>query len=322
MAFIASAYDTAAAKGVNIEKVQSYIQQALVRSNFAVINNQTPGVDLPVFTDGCTPTIITTRTEDEMSIPVFSHPVFVDMSSIRRDEAETYMVSDCRGFMPAKPIDNTGKLVIKNSTEYTFTKVRTLLSSHWYKKNTEDFKHLSPILTGVYASWVSEAISRRFALDAQDQLYIAILAGYYYQSLFYTYSDFDDQDRAKIATVVARATRADIEVVLEIVERFAHMEQLYDFCEAVKAVTDNPRLDEFNTALLVTMIATSWFGMNAREIAAVSLEHVPTFVMMIYSCFTDRSYNRTPLAKIAEKYKGNKGADSFVLSLKSLISRI
>lgn len=322
MPFYATAYDTTAGRGVNINKIAGAIQQSLLKENFALVNNQQQGIEMPIPQDGCVPTLVTTQTDVEMDIPVFSHPVYVDLSAIRKSSVENYMVSDARPFMIGKPTDRDGRLVVKNQTEFDFTKNRTILSSHWYKRNTDSFKHLSASLTAIYAAWVSEAISRRFGLDPKDQHYLAILAAYHYQSLFYTDTKFDENDRLKIAPVVAKSTYAEIDLVLEVLDRFTQMEGIFDYCKAARELTENPRLEELNPALLVTMVSTSWIGTNGREIAAVALEHVPTFVMMTYGAFTERTYKLAALSKITDRFKGRKGEDEFLRNLKTLIAQI
>lgn len=322
MAYFATAYDTTAQKAVNTQKVVASAITALVNENFVAINNQTPGIDLPIYTDGCTPSLVTTMTDSEMSIPVFAHPLYVSMQQLRGSSNESYLLSDARGYMGLKPLDHNGKLTIKGHTEFDFVRYRTLLSAWWYKGNIDSFKYLSPILISIYSKWLSESISRRFGLDPQDQLLISILSAYFYQSLFYSETFFDESITVKMAKSIAQATYADIELVLDVMDQAREMKDLHDLCKAIVAVTDNPRLSDFNAPLLITLIATSWFGSNAREIAAVALEHIPTFITMVYSCLTDRGYGKTPIAKTVEKFKGSKGGDHFVLSLKSLLNQI
>lgn len=322
MPFYATAYDTTVGRGVNINKIMGAVKIELLRENFAMSNNHTPGIDLPVWEDGCTPSIVTTLTEGEMSIPVFAHPLFVDLSDVRKSDVENYMISDARPFMVGKPINSKGELVAKNKTEFDFTKNRTLLSAHWYKREVNSFKFLSPCLLGIFASWVSEGISRRFGLDPKDQQYIAVLAAYHYLSLFSFDSKFDENDHLKMAPAIVKATYADIETVLDLLGRFPTMEGIHDLCEHIKEATENPRLDDLNPGLLVTMISTSWIGTNSRDIASVALEHVPTFVMMVFGSFTERSYRHASLSKIAERYRGRKGEDEFIRSLKALVTRL
>ena len=319
MSFYATAYDTTAGRGMVTTKIINAIQQALIRNNFAEVNNKQAGVDMPTFLDGCTPTLITTQSEEEMSIPIFSHPIYVDLSAIRKSDTTGYMVSDTRPFMIGKPVDGSGRLVVKNKTEFDFTKNRTILSALWFNKQINALKYLSPILTSIYAAWLSENIARRFALDAKDQHYIAILAAYLYQTFFFSEGKFDEADRLKIAPIVSRSVQAEIDTVLEILDQFPAMEGLFDFCNHVKTLTENPRLEELNPGLLIAMITSSWFGTNGREIAAVATEHVPTFVMMVYNSFTERTYRLAPISKITERFKSRKGEDDFIRSLKLLI---
>lgn len=320
MAFFALAYDTTAAQGIITTKSVGAIQQALLRNNFALANNRDPAINMPIPEDGAVPTVLSTRTADEMSVPIFSHPLLVSLAEVRKSDSETYLVSDARSFMPTK-LTNDG-IIIKNSSEFEFTKYRTIFSSHWYKKHTDSFKHLSPILPAIYASWVSEAITRRFGLDARDQMYLNILAAYLYCSFFYEYSEFDSKDRDRLAASIARATRVDAQEVYSVLEAHPQMANIDDFCHYARVITENPRLDELSPALVVTMIANTWLGLNAREIAAVALEHVPTFIMMVYSCYANRFYRISQLSKICDRYKGSKGEDGFMLSLKTLAAQL
>ena len=113
-----------------------------------------------------------------------------------------------------------------------------------------------------------------------------------------------------------------IEEVFEILEAHPEMDSIETFCKAAKDATQNTRLEDLNVGLLISMIATTWTGVNSREIAAVALEHVPTFVMMAYGAFTERSYKFSALSKITERFKGKKGEENFIRNLKRLIDKI
>lgn len=321
MAFYATAYDTTAGRGISTVKVTSALSQALIQNSIAANNNKL--LDLPMAPDGCTATVLTTLTDMEMAVPVFSHPLYVDLRKVKGSVTESYMISDCRPFMPMKPLNpTTGKLLVKNLTEFEFTKNRTLLSSYWYKQKGDGFKYLSNELITIYASWVAETISRRFGLDPRDQDYLKILAAYHWLSLFYPYSKFDEQDRLRMAPVIARNTYSDIEDVLTILENYPEMDSIETYCNVAKSLTENTRLEDLNVGLLISMIAGTWTGVNSREIAAVALEHPPTFIMMVYGAFTERSFKFSALSKITERFKGRKGEDNFIRNLKRLIDKI
>ena len=321
MAFYATAYDTTAARSVSTTKITSAISQAIIQDNIVETNNKLLG--LPMAIDGCTASVLTTRTDSEMAVPVFPHPIYVDMKSLRGSLTDSYMVVDCRAFMPMKPLDpTTNQFKVKNLTEFEFAKNRALLSSHWYKQKGEGFKHLAPELVSIYSSWISETISRRFGLDPNDQNIIAIIAGYHYLSLFYPYSKFSEQDKVRMAPMIARTTYSDIETVLEILDNHPDISGIEGMVAIIKEVTQNSRLTDLNVPLLISMIATSWAGMNSREIAAVALEHVPTFIMMCFGAFTERGYKHSSLSKITERFKGRKGEDNFIRNLKRLIDTI
>lgn len=323
MALYATAYDTTVGKGFLMDKVKAALSKVLVQNSFAVTNNAIAGIDMPVFQSGCTPSLVTPFSDEEMSVPVFTHPIFIDISGVKRSASETYMISDARPYLLGRVGDRPDKAAFRNKSEFDFTKNRTVLSSFWYKGNVNSFKFLSDAVARIYTDWISNTITRIFALDGSDQQYISILASYFWQSLFSEDSVFtSEQEQLKMVRLCSKASYASVDRVLEVISANPTMGNIKDLCEAISRTTDNPRLQDLNAGLLVNAIHTSWMGNNGREIAAVSLEHVPTFVMMVYSAFTERSYKKTPLGKIAEKYKGSKGEDEFLRAYTILTKKI
>lgn len=318
MTIYATPYDTTVGKGLVVAPAVQALQQAIITTGFPKEVNKNEIVDFRQ-TKGVIPTLVTRTTLEEVNIPYYAHPVLVDFSIASRS-GERYVVGDARPFITNGTKQGT-ELHVRNSAEFGFCRARTALTALWINEGTTAFRYLAPVPVGVYASWVSENIARRFALDGGDQQLIAIAAAFHYYSLFDNTPVASEDYINRIAYVIAKATFASTEKVIALLSSNPKMASLSDMVETIKAACANPRLDNLNVGVLVEIIAFSWYGTNAREIAAVALEHPPTFLVMVFNAFTDRTYRNSPLARTAERYKGNKGGDEFVRSLQSLMRK-
>lgn len=318
MTIYATPYDTTVGKGLVVSHAVQELQQAIITTGFPKQVNTNPIVDFKT-TEGVVPTLVTRTTLEEVNIPYYAHPVLVDFSIASR-AGERYVVGDARPFIvnATKPGED---LHVKNTAEFNFCRARTALTALWINEGTTAFRYLAPVPVGVYASWVSENIARRFALDGGDQQLIAIAAAFHYYSLFDDTKVVSEDYIERIAYVIAKATFASTEKVIQLMKQNPQMSSLQDMIDTIKVACANPRLDNLNVGVLVEIIAFSWYGTNAREIAAVALEHPPTFLVMVFNAFSDRTYRNSPLARLAERYRGNKGGDEFVRSLQSLMRK-
>jgi hypothetical protein len=85
-------------------------------------------------------------------------------------------------------------------------------------------------------------------------------------------------------------------------------------------ITDSVRLKDFNAGVLFTLLGNTWFGANAKEMIAVATEHPPTWIAMLLSAFTERTFKNSQIAKILERNSFKKLSDDFVNSTLNLIS--
>jgi hypothetical protein len=62
--------------------------------------------------------------------------------------------------------------------------------------------------------------------------------------------------------------------------------------------------------MLITLTGQSWFGLNAKEILAIALEHPPTWTTIVHHALQERTYRNSVIAKLAERYiKGSNRTD-------------
>lgn len=294
-------YDTTPCKGYLIEKVEQKLKELLIS-----------GRRVPMQTIG--ERIIDNAyliTAEHSTIPPFAHPVCVKDS---RDHEHWFV--DARG---CTRVDREGSLKIINRDEYDHITTRTQLSMHWKYESPQDFLSLGHLPLTVFIRWVSEGIARRMSLEPLVQLRIAIVAGYYYYSLFTRADDFTEDYKVNVAMQISRYTRINTRSIMEIIDRIPHMASIADFARVAGEVSDSLRMEKFSAGLAVSMLAGSWFGPNAKEVVAVGLEHPPTYFTLVSLAVNNNSYRKAALANVVLQNDKQDAGRSFTYNLRNLL---
>ena len=302
-------YDTTVGKMIDLKQVDKGIKEAMIRD---MSHQRTLDVS-QIYNTKCA--FIVGSGSAEENIPFFSHPVLVNHGAV------SILFTDLRPFVRKNEINGlelNSTLPVKNTTEYNFTISRAILSLAWIEGKQSVVKNDLRWAGIVYAMWLSDVISKRYALDPRDQMLIAIVAYYFYYSLF-SNDEMSGEEQDKIALHVIKALKTPSPVVYEVFDKAGDLKSMDDLCEAIKRVCDNRRLDDFNPGILLTIISNSWYGLYSREILSVCLEHPPTFCAMVYASVTERTFKNYLISRIAERYGKHGQSDDFVKAYVSLV---
>lgn len=304
-----TAYDTSIGKMTDRRQVEKMLKEALIK-DMSYMN--TFGVQS---LHNIHPVFITGAGLSEALIPFFSHPLLLEQ------QGKSYLFSDIRPFI-RKLDEQSGPLTeasIKNITEFLFSKSRLVLSMAWLGNEQSQIKNSLAWAGTVYAYWLSDLISRRYGLDAKDQLIITIGSHYFYQSQFE--KEVTEESLQRFAVHTAKVTKAPTSLIFDILDKMGPVTDLTSYCEGIKNAVQNVRLSDFNSGMLLSLIANSWYGHNSRDILPVALEHPPTWCAIVYASVTERSYKNFMIAKIAERFGKYGQSDDFVKNLAGLITQ-
>lgn len=255
---------------------------------------------------------ITGRFPSEAEVPSFVHPL-----EVVGPDNKKFLCIDVRPFVYVEPRDMS--YIVRNKSEFNLAKARLIATKSLIVNTPQSISGLSTLPCSVFSSWISESISHRFSLDPLDQLRLAIICSFYYQSLFENKSTFDSSEIERINSVCIKTTRAPAKIVYQTTALIGKLENITDFCSNVKDILENSRLSEFNAGFLITVLKNSWFGANSAEILAVSLEHTPTWVSLIYAAMSERTYRNSTISKICERYSKD---NSFIRAFVQLIQDV
>ncbi|QVD49099.1 hypothetical protein LUCX_29 [Xanthomonas phage vB_XciM_LucasX] len=213
---------------------------------------------------------------------------------------------------------------IQAPAEYAGLVLRGALTLGWLKGDQSTMRRFNDLAAKVFVRLLSESLVRRLGLSPYDQPAVVVVCGLFY------YCNFIDGKQAvskaekdKIAVAVARLSRIAPNTVAEILEQeLPPIQSLDSFCDALRAVLNNPRLENVNAAFIMTLMGGLWYGGNARQIMAVALEYPPVWLSLIYQAVDDRSFSGAGLTKMVDTENRNNAARAFSLDVAQYLEQL
>lgn len=304
MPYCKTSYETAAGRIQKLTQLEKALKEALVTGmlperRLGVLKN---GQESAVFVIG--------GSTDEMHIPPFIHPYL-----IQNFKGQDFLVTDLRLFRSTNQewiSDKEFENSVRNKTEYALAKSRAVLGLLWLDESQRSrIRSRFSFACSVFAAWLSQAIAKSYALDFQEQMRLQAVAIYYYFTLFTenTKLEGDDLETAVVHTI--KATKFPATEVYALFEAIGDMGGIEDFCVEAQKAIQNVRLQNFNLPMLMTLIANTWYGTNSKDMLAVALEYPPTWISIVYSTLTERTYKSSGLYRLVEMTAKRGNADEF-----------
>lgn len=300
MSIFKDSYQTTVGSVLVTKTIEQAIKEAIIKDNVNIVNL---GVDN---NQNYKPIFITGSYSSENDIPLFTHPITINFNHVN------YVCTDVRLFVnkntPIDQIENN----VKNRTEFNFAKSRGILNLVWMNDGVNSIKNGLSFAGTVFSAWLSETISKAYVLDFKDQTVLAIITSLYYQSLFIDGSELDDDTKQRLAVHTIKATKAPAQLVFSVFDKIKSMSSIEDYCSCVKEILENVRLNNFNLAMLLTIVRNSWYGTNSKEIISVALEHPPTWCAIVYTALSERTFKSSMVYRIAERFGKRGASDEFI----------
>lgn len=264
------------------------------------------------------------------AIPPFFHPMLVKLPAA--PHPKNAVVVDMRPFGAVDKSQNSFR--VRNRVEYQLALHRAHLNQIWISQSPSLLRDLSKLPLTIFASWVSENVAKRYALDPAEQLKLAIYTAVFYLSNFMPAvlasekQGIDEHDKTRFAAAISQALHCKAQDVLKVLDEETDVEMMpgvgcpliantIHFCNIVSGIS--VRMKEFNTGVLFSILGGTWFGANAREMVAVALEHPPTWLAILLAAYNERTYNNSGITKLTERKSNRAAGEDYVRSVLSLL---
>lgn len=303
MPYFKTCYDTTA--GVvfgDSQKLEKALKEALISTSLAHTNL---GVDKINETE--ISFVLGNRGEEH--IPAFIHPYL-----IQNFKGSPVLAVDVRLFRNIKADYVSGgefQKAVRNQTEFGLWKARGILNLLWVAGGKDKLRAKFQFAGRVFASWLSQSIAKTYALDQGEQLRLTVLGIYYWHCLFTDEKTLTGNQLESAIIHIINATKITARDADALVSSIGPIENIGSYCAEAKKIIQNVRLNDFDVVMLLNMIKNSWYGSYAKEILSSALEHPPTWIAVVYTTLTERSYRGSSLSKIIE-HAGQRGqSDTF-----------
>jgi hypothetical protein len=301
-----TAYQTTACANFRMQDIVSAVREAQVRDCL-------PSADGVAYVD--------VSTGASGQVKAFKHALLVtkhDVQAIRHSnelKLEPFLAMDVRA---AGRFDvTTNRFKVTNSTMYKNLVYRAGLTALWLSNGATAFRAITPMATGIFAAWLSEAIGFKYALDPKAKIELMIVAGIFYQSNHVEGIEFDQGNEDRYLAAIANALKVNVVDVKRIYAQTQVISSIEDFCNKVKLVLGNIRLENLNHGILITLMGSTWAGDNAVELTAVALEHPPTWISLVYEAATNLALKKVGLSRIVERSQYKDGLERLASMLRS-----
>jgi len=224
---------------------------------------------------------------------------FTQFVNLGTDQAPR-LVLDGRPFMRLDRRTGTYRLTTENDWMFQCVRGALTLNAMDPTKGPTTLRRLGNVPMITFIKWITRAIVGKFNLDGGTELKISVVCAYYYLAMINEELATDPEARAAMVNIVRNVTNMpENRTILEISDSIKSLKTLEDLAKTISQDLGSIRMGDLSAADIITLVQSSYFGVNARENVGVALEHMPTFIALVYNVIMDRSYKKTTLASRA-----------------------
>lgn len=239
------------------------------------------------------------------NVPTLPHPFIADTHPT--PDSSVYI--DVRAVSRINPHEKT--LVISDESAFNIIRWRANLVRYSLVKDKASLWDSANFTSGIYASWVSESLSRRFALDLSVSAKVLIIAALFYNALFSGVSIFatDDSRRKLTVATTKRLGRliqdaSSVETIVDALfdlPGLGNFNTLADLVYVIKTVTGNIRLTNLSEKQVTEATGFGWYGTDSARLCATALEDPSTFITLCVVGHENQNYHKTAIGLIVKR---------------------
>lgn len=249
-------------------------------------------------------------------IPAFSQPLYFESQNGTKT-----IVADVRPFITMTNAKNQ-EYKVNNFLSYGSLLERMVMTVCWIEQGPARLFGLGLFPMRVFGRLITNTLARKLNVPQEAQYNIQILACYYYYCLHDDSNEreYNQINMAKVVALIHRVTGYELRNVHELVSDLPIVRELDAFIQVLKDKTNSSRISTLTTSGLYTLLGTAVSVHDPRVTIAISLEHPPTFIGLVYTALTYKGAGKSGLGEIMKPINNSQEAQNFATAYKGLVS--
>lgn len=248
--------------------------------------------------------------QEEKDLPLWEHPlVLKDLNN------NNVVAVDLRKFV--KKIDEQPMSVteiIKDPSSVNFLIVNALTTMDYVDGNFGYFRDYTKAMATSFSYVVSHLVNSIVGLNPVEKVYVEIVLAHYVNMLLSDTSDKSDLVPSLIARISNMklsipVNKKSVEVVMGKINH--DVSDIDDLMDNIKIVLPEEKRTLIDVNALINVISNIWYGPGNSETIVISLEHLPTWLTLVYTSIADKGFKRTRLAMMLDKFSRQIGSKEF-----------
>lgn len=254
----------------------------------------------------------TTPYNEHMDIPGFTQYLNIGTNQVPE------LIMDGRPYLRQDRMTQQLKVIAEN--DWQFQAIRMSLNLELLKSGNGLFNGLGNIPVITFSRWISGVLSSRYNLGIESQMAISVITALYYQAMVNPVLREVGEEREMEVSRITQITGVNPDFAFGIIDNIGTLNSLECLCRELSHNSAQQRTGELKVQDLVLLLSSSWFGINTRENVAISLEHLPTFVGLVYMALTSSMYRKVVLTQRALTAGRDRELKAFTDTIFRLVS--
>lgn len=299
MRLLIDPYETTMGRSFSMDNIRHTISRYIATSTGNNLNYEVSE------TGKCKLVYITGYNEEERALPILEQPIVIkDVRNI------PVIVTDVRKYLKLVTGEQPMSLkpIFKDMSSYRIVMLQTLLMRDFLSGNLGVIKTIDKNLCSGFTLFISNLFNHIVNLNPLEKLNVEMVIAHYFYSMNIDDEDSEDmQDtiRVKISKTNLSLTLPNIKSITDTLSVIKNDVQSFnDLVENIKLVLPEEKRAFISSTVIFQKCTNLWYGPGGDNILLMGLESYPTLVALLYTSMVDKTYKRSMLSTMLDKFSG------------------
>lgn len=313
---LADPYQTSIGKLVNNEKIIKALQKYIITTanynlNYEFLPPKGRSDIQLVFITGCD--------EDEKELGIWSYPLVFD--NLKNNKV---IATDLRKFVKdnkSQPL--TLASVTRDEGATKFLVNTSLIISDFVAEEFGEYRNCYNAITVSYGMFIAYLVSQIVSLNPVEHLDVELAATYYANLMLTPENDYKEYRDSIIARMsnskfTLPVSRRSITATLDRISDYDNL-SLTNLVNTIKDILPDEKAGLINETILINLMGNMWYGNGTNDALVYALECIPLWIALTYTALGDKTYKRTRLSNILDKFNKQIGVKDYVKNMELIL---